>query len=106
MLKRKNPRGFRGARSTNHTAKALCKGWVRELKGPGEASDILAAWPEIIGSKFAPMTAAESFEAGVLKIRVKNSTLYTLFVQYEKDRLRELLQRRFPGVVDIDFKMG
>ena len=69
---------------------------------------ILASWPEIIGEKLAKMTQAFSFEAGVLTVKVKNATLYSLLSQHEKPKLLENLQKKFPGVdiKTIVFRMG
>jgi hypothetical protein len=57
---------------------------------------ILAAWPQVIGEKFAPMTEALSFCEGVLTVRVNNSTLYSLLMQHERVRLLAVLKKRFP----------
>lgn len=105
-LKPKNPRGYRGKKSTNHSAKGLVGKWLSTISGTNASDEIIAAWPEIVGPKFATMSEAVGLYEGVLRIRVKNSTLYTLFVQYEKERLRSELQARFTLVKDIDFKMG
>ena len=69
---------------------------------------ILAAWPEVIGEKLAPMTKAVSFERGVLKVKVKNSTLYSLLSQHEKLRLLKSLKDRFPRteIHNIVFRIG
>lgn len=68
---------------------------------------ILAAWPEVIGSKLAPMTRAVTFEAGVLYVKVKNAPLNSLLVQ-EKFRLLQGLQKKFPNVEirNIIFRIG
>ena len=104
--KPKNPRGYRGNQSTNHSAKGFVGEWLGSISLTGAAAEVIAAWPEIVGPKFATMSEAVGLRDGVLRIRVKNSTLYTLFVQYEKERLRSLLRARFTAVKDIDFKMG
>lgn len=57
---------------------------------------ILAAWPEVIGQKFSPMTEAVSFVDGVLTVRVKNATLYSLLARHERTRLLFELKKRFP----------
>jgi len=62
---------------------------------------ILASWPEVIGAKLAPMTEAVSFEKGVLLIKVKNSTLYSLLHKYERAKILNKLKAKFPNV---DFK--
>ncbi len=69
---------------------------------------ILAAWPEVIGEKLAPMTRAVSFESGILTVKVNNSTLYSLLAQHERARLLKCLQEEFPAVVikNIHFRLG
>lgn len=69
---------------------------------------IVAAWGEIIGEKLAGMTHASSFENGVLYVKVKNATLYSLLSQHEKPKLLDSLQKRFPRVEikNIVFRMG
>lgn len=69
---------------------------------------ILAFWPKLIGEKLAPMTRAFSFESGILTVKVKNSTLYSLLVQNEKSKLLKSLKNQFPSVPirDIYFRIG
>ncbi len=69
---------------------------------------VLLAWPEIIGEKLAPMTHAVSFIDGVLTVKVKNSSLYSLLVQHERGRLLGLLHKKFPSVKiqNIVFRLG
>lgn len=69
---------------------------------------ILAAWTEVIGETFAPMTEAISFYQGVLTIKVKNSTLYSLLSQHEKNRLLKNLREKFPRteIKTIHFRLG
>lgn len=69
---------------------------------------VLAAWPEVIGAKLAPMTEAVSFIEGTLLVKVKNAALYSLLVQYEKTRLLNHLKQKFPNVKvqNIIFRMG
>lgn len=69
---------------------------------------ILAAWPEIVGQRFSSMTEAVSFQEGVLNVKVKNSTLYSLLNQNDKPRLLNILRKRFPRVLikTIVFRMG
>lgn len=64
-----------------------------------ERSDlILAAWPEIIGANLAMMTQAISFSQGILVVKVKNSTLYSLLQQNDKVRLTQALRVKFPKI--------
>ncbi len=69
---------------------------------------VLAAWPEIIGEKLAPMTQALSFTGGVLTVKVKNSTLHSLLSQQEKARLLRRLKECFPSILirNIVFRIG
>ncbi len=69
---------------------------------------ILASWPDVIGSKLAPMTQALSFQEGILIVKVMNSTLYSLLSQNDKPRLIKNLRDRFPKTMikTIVFRMG
>lgn len=69
---------------------------------------VLAAWPDIIGTHLAPMTQAVSFVDGILLVKVKNSSLYSLLSTREKGRLIQALKAKFPKVFikTIFFKMG
>jgi len=69
---------------------------------------VLAAWPEIIGEKLAPMTQAVSFSDGILTVKVKNSTLLSLLSQHERLKLLKSLQQKFPSITikNIMFRIG
>lgn len=69
---------------------------------------ILACWPEVIGQKLASMTQAVSFHEGVLIVKVKNSTLYSLLSQQDKPRILNRLREKFPSVMikNIFFRIG
>jgi len=69
---------------------------------------ILAAWPMIIGPKLAGMTRAVSFHEGILVVKVKNSTLYSLLSQNDKPRILGHLRKQFPSVEikNILFRIG
>lgn len=69
---------------------------------------IIAAWPELMGKSLAPMTQAISFVNGVLTVKVKNSTLYSLLSQHEKPKLLKSLREKFPNVIvnNIVFRIG
>jgi hypothetical protein len=69
---------------------------------------VMAAWPEVIGPQLAPMTQAVSFTEGILTIKVKNSTLYSLLNQNDKPRLIKNLRDKFPGTMikTIFFRLG
>lgn len=69
---------------------------------------ILAAWPDVIGQKLAPMTQAVSFSDGFLVVKVHNSTLYSLLAQNDKPRLLKNLRDKFPQttIKSIVFQLG
>lgn len=69
---------------------------------------VMNAWPDIIGPKLAPMTRAVSFADGVLVVKVKTSTLYSLLCRYDKGPLLRLVRQKFPSlaITDILFRMG
>lgn len=69
---------------------------------------ILELWPKIVGPKISEMARAVSFESGVLKVRVENSTLYSLLNAYEKKRLLFEFRKHLPKVQfrDILFRIG
>lgn len=69
---------------------------------------VLAAWPDVIGAKLAPMTQAVSFCDGFLVVKVNNSTLYSLLSQNDKPRLIQNLRDKFPQTVikSILFQLG
>lgn len=107
---RRTPRNYDQVDSTNKDLSRLLEEWM------GKASHsfrdrpdlILLSWPEIIGEKLAPMTTAVSFIDGVLTVKVRNSSLYSLLVQHERGRLIGVLQRKFPSVKirNIVFRLG
>ena len=70
-----------------------------------DSSAVLQAWPDIIGATLAPMTQAVSYTEGVLTVRVKNSTLYSLLYQRDKPHLLRALKKRFPQVTQLKFRM-
>jgi hypothetical protein len=69
---------------------------------------ILAAWPDVIGPKLAPMTQAVSFIDGILVVKVKNSTLHSLLSQNDKPGILNVLRKKFPDVLikTIYFRIG
>lgn len=80
---------------------------IQKTSGAG-ASNVMEAWPSIIGSKMSSMTRVLSFEKGVLTVLVRSSSLYSLLCQHEKPRLLSMLQEQFPKnqVRDIFFRIG
>jgi len=106
----RNPRGYDGNKPTAHRIGDLLPFVLEQIteKFSDRPDLILASWPEVIGPKLAPMAVAESFNDGVLSVKVKNSTLYSVLNQTEKAKLLLALRKKFPKVAinTIFFRMG
>ena len=102
--------GYNGTDKTNREIADLLPRFLKSLGAAHkERPDlILAAWPEVIGAKLAPMAKAISFVDGIMLVKVNNSTLYSLLSQHERGRLLKSLRERFPAAVikNITFRLG
>ncbi|QVL56743.1 MAG: DUF721 domain-containing protein [Simkaniaceae bacterium] len=107
---KRTPKYYDGSLPTGRKIGDLLPEILTDLSG--KFSDqphlILEAWPQIVGERIAKMSRAMSFDNGILKVLVKNSTLLSLLVEHEKHRLVALFRERFPKVKfqDIFFKIG
>lgn len=107
---RRTPKGYDGTGLTTHRVSDLLSQVMSQI---GDAYQdrpdlILAAWPDIIGQKLAPMAQAVSFVDGVLSVKVKNSTLHSLLSQKDKLRILNSLRQKFPKVEikNVVFRIG
>lgn len=107
---RRTPKNYDGTQTTTHRVHDLLPLVLDKI---GEAYQdrpdlILAAWPDVIGAKLASMTKAVSFDRGVLVVKVKNSTLYSLLKQHDKEKVLHKLRGMFPKVEinNIYFQIG
>ncbi|MBI5272577.1 MAG: DUF721 domain-containing protein [Chlamydiia bacterium] len=75
----------------------------RRIVDPKEA--VFNAWREILGEKMSPLMEPLTFIDGVLTIKVKGSTLYSLLCQHEKPRLLRQLREKFQ-IRDLVFRIG
>jgi hypothetical protein len=102
--------GYDGSGKTSWLAGELTSGLMHEITHAiQERPDlVLAAWPEVVGSQLASMTTAVSFLDGVLSVKVRNATLFSLLNQREKGRILAHLRSRFPKmtIANIVFRMG
>lgn len=107
---RRTPKYYDGADVTTHRLADVMPRILDEIVQVfADRPDlILAAWPDVIGPHLAPMTEATSFDRGVLTVKVKNSTLYSLLNQHDKPKLLERLRSKFPKVEikTILFRIG
>ncbi len=106
----RTPRHYDGTQRTGKELKKLLPELLGDI-GAGRADRpdlIIAAWQEIIGPRLAPYTEAVSFRDGILTVKVKNSTLYSLLSQHEKSRLLKSLHEKFPSVTikNLIFRIG
>jgi hypothetical protein len=104
------PKNYDGTRTTSRLVSSLLTHAMHSIATAcSDRPDlILAAWPELIGPKLAPMTQAISCCNGVLTVNVKNSTLHSLLSRHEKYRLLEAMRQRFPKaqIQNIVFRIG
>lgn len=106
----RTPKDYQGTKPTTHRVSDVLPHVLTKI---GEVYQdrpdlILASWPDIIGSQLASMTQAISFSEGVLVVKVKNSTLYSLLSQNDKPKILANLRAKFPKVkiVNIFFRLG
>jgi uncharacterized secreted protein with C-terminal beta-propeller domain len=66
-----------------------------EKKYLNQPNKILDYWPEIVGDKISKLTKAYKFEKNTLYIKVRSSTLYSILSKYEKQKLLNLMQKKF-----------
>lgn len=106
----RHPRHYDGPHLTTRHICQLLPRFLEEMgRKVEERPDlVVAAWPEVIGSQLAPMAQALFFIEGVLTVKVKNSTLYSLLTQNDKPRLIKNLRDKFPGttIKTIFFRLG
>jgi len=106
---KRTPRNFDGIEKPAKTLQELLPEVLSKIQKYNEPDeDLLRRWPSIIGPNLAKMTDAISFIDGVLTVRVKSSTLYSLLSLHEKPRLLRKLQESFPKtqVRNIIFRIG
>ena len=103
----RTPRHFDGTARTGKLLSEILPEAVRDIRekaGQG-GEEIFRFWQELIGDKMGPLTDAVSFVDGVLIVKVKSSTLYSLLCQHERPRLLKRLQEKFP-VRSLVFRVG
>ncbi len=107
---RRTPRGYNDVEPPGKNLSEILPEWLAAVSARYQDRPdlVLLAWPEIIGEKFAPMAQAVSFIDGVLTVKVRNSSLYSLLIQHEKNKLQNQLQKRVPSVKirNIIFRLG
>jgi hypothetical protein len=103
-------KNYDGTASTNKLFKDLLPKELSSIQNQFKDRPdlVLASWPSIIGAIHAPMTEAHSFKEGILTVKVKNSSLYSLLKKHEESKLLAKLRSQFPNLLirAINFRMG
>lgn len=106
-MKPRTPRNYRGtenpAKNVAELLPEVMSDLGKKIKDPRE--EIFQFWRELIGEKMAPLTEPVSFFDGVLTVKVKSSTLYSLLVAHERPRLLSRLQEKF-SIRNLVFRVG
>lgn len=106
----RTPKNYDGTQPTSHHVSHLLSAALSTIATACQDRPdlILSSWPEIVGSKLAPMTQAISCCNGVLTVNVKNSTLHSLLSRHDKQRLLAALKQRFPkaNIQNIVFRIA
>lgn len=103
----RTPRNYSGTQNPTKKVVDLIPDLLDDLrikiKDPKE--EMFQFWMVLIGEKMAPLTEPISFVDGLLTVKVKSSTLYSLLVTVEKPRLLARLREKF-SIRDIAFRVG
>ncbi len=67
--------------------------------------EVFQFWHSLMGEKMAPLTEPVSLIDGVLTVKVKSSTLYSLLAGVEAPRLLGQLQEKF-SIRNLVFRVG
>jgi len=104
------PKNYDGNRPTGRQIRELLPKILGKLSNQYHEKfyQLVWDWPSIVGEQIGKMTRAVSYESGILKVYVSNSTLYSLLVEHEKPRLINIYKKKFPKACfrDIFFKIG
>ena len=104
------PKNYNGkmptSRQIKHLLPYILTGICSKLED--NPSQISSIWQEVVGEKIARLTQVIELNEGVLKVKVDNSTLYSLLVEHEKQRLLKILQTRLPKlkIKNLLFRIG
>lgn len=103
-MKSRTRRNYSGTENPIKKMSDLLAEIVSDLKQQ-DNGEIFQFWLDLVGEKMAPLTEPISFYEGVLTVKVKSSTLYSLLVAYEKPRLLQRLQEKF-SIRNLVFRVG
>lgn len=101
------PKWFDGTQNPGRRIDQLLPQILQEiaLKAQDSRELIFQEWYLLIGEKMASFTEPVSWDQGVLTVKVKSSTLYSLLSRHEKPLLLSQLKKKFP-IQEIIFRIG
>ena len=104
---KRTPRFYNGTAKTEKKLADLLPKVMIKIRSKREESqeEIFSFWFDLIGDKMGPYTTPISFVEGVLTVKVKSATLYSLLCQHERPRLLKQLQEKF-SIRGLFFKIG
>jgi hypothetical protein len=104
---KRTPRNFDGISPTGKNISDLLPSVLKDIreKNGQQSEEVFHYWLELIGEKMASLTEPISFEEGVLTVKVKSSTLYSLLCYHERPRLMKRLQEKF-SIRNLLFRIG
>lgn len=106
----RTPKNYDGTATTSKDLRDLLGPVLTNLNASFSAQkeEVFKAWSDIIGTNIAPLAIPVSFDKGILTIKVKSSTLYSLLCTRDKHKLLKELQERFSKatVQNIIFRVG
>lgn len=96
----RTPKNYQGIQPTGRMIKDLLPKVLHgyEKTQENKVALIFEAWPSVVGEKLAPMTEVVSYDEGIVKIKVSNSTLLSVLTGHEKGKLLAKLRECFPSV--------
>ena len=106
-IKSRTPRNYQGTENPGKKIQDLLPDLIGQIgrKVEDPRTEVFQAWFELVGEKMAPLTQPLTLAEGVLTVKVKSSTLYSLLCQHEKPRLLKRLQEKF-SIRDLVFRIG
>lgn len=110
MLRNMRSRTRRNYSGTENPVKNASEIWPEiltelEKKTQDSRADIFQFWQTLMGEKMAHLTEPCFYAEGILTVKVKSSTLYSLLAGPEKARLLKALQEKF-SIRNLVFRVG
>lgn len=96
-MTQRTPRRYDGIVSPSQKLGDLLPGFLEKVGAKAHQEHLLVfqAWKELLGEKMAPLTEPLTWQEGVLTVKVKSATLYSLLCRHEGSRLLKEMQKKF-----------